>query len=134
MRPALVDLLEAEGALVVGDDVAQDLVGELGDDVEICLVGGLDERCVAGAAAGRNLQRLDRSDSEVVCPCLVDADKIGTQVGDEDVLASGIQEGLVWMWRLLSLRVGSRLFQLIDFGLEKLQSGGICSVPGSKGR
>lgn len=133
MRPALIDLLEAEGALAVRHGVPEEGVGELVDEIEVGRLAVHRKCSVARSATGRDAQGLDGGGGQIL-PDRVDAHNIGTQVWNEDELACWVGDSLVRMRSFLAIRVGTWLFQLEDLLIQEGEGGRVGSIPGTEGR
>ena len=134
MSATLVELLKADGALPVGDGVAEEGVGQLGHEVEVRRVAVDGKSGVTGPAASCDAERFEGSGRQVGLAGGPDADKVGAQVGDDDEPARGVGDGLVRMGSLLPLGVGTGLLELEDLLGEEREGSGVSRVPSGKGR
>ena len=132
MGAAHKDLGEVEGVVgVVSDLKAGDGVGQLADEVEVGrAVLGHEECAMAGPAAGDGGEGLQLGEAEPGLVDRVQADNVRTQVRDEEVLPSGIQQGLVRMRRILPIRVGAWGIEGVCLGLDRCERARVRDVEG----
>lgn len=132
VRALLVDLLERESPRAnVGNFIRDDLGDKLVDDEEVGLRAGLPEGGVAGAVAGGGFELgvLDE-----FARGAIDAEDVGyveAEVGEDHVLAGGVEDGVVDVRAvlLLGLRAGCPVF--VADVLEELE-GAIVEAPGGE--
>lgn len=123
------DLLELH-AVVVGDLIADNVAGQLGDEVHEGL-GALDSKGnVAGAAASRNLKSSLGGRLERLAVKGVDVDLVKAKIRNKEVLLGRVEDSLVGVRAFLTIRIGS--LASVSFELDVFEGRRLGNVPGGE--
>ena len=103
----VVDLREGDFALGVGHLVAGHAALELVDDEEVRVLAGLPEGGVAGTVARGELDVVVRGELVRLGVNAEDVHGIETEIGEDEVLAGGVQDGVVHVRAIGLLGLGA---------------------------
>lgn len=124
-----------EGQLtLIIDLVPCDGVGQLGYEIHVSRIVGDQEGGMSGTRTGSGHEGVYNGPGETVLVDLENPHKVRAQVWDDDVLSRGVEDSLVRVRSILTIRVGTRLCEGEGLILDRCQCSRVGYREGAEAR